>query len=199
MLKPHITAPDHKRDFIVYLPDGRALHVYAKHENDNPADFPGGFIDLVGDDEDEMLACVEYDSCAKDMLITGYRTGIDEPSLYVHDGKKPMKNEQIPMTNAFTMSSEDYIRKEPDPRGIPDRFTVNTPIGELRFYEETYVNPFMLRSIAVVWTKGKNKHQKTLCRVYYDPVLESIQVVAYKDGITGPAIADVLHNADCEE
>lgn len=61
-----------KRVFYIDTPIGK-LKVYAKHEKDCPADFPGVFVDLVRDgDEDVLIACVEFDSCEKNLLATIY-------------------------------------------------------------------------------------------------------------------------------
>lgn len=61
-----------KREFYIDTPIGK-LKVYAKHKKDCPADFPGVFVDLVRDgDEDVLIACVEFDSCEKNLLATIY-------------------------------------------------------------------------------------------------------------------------------
>ena len=61
-----------KREFYVDTPLGK-LKVWAKHEVDNPKDYPGVYIDLVRDGKpDELLACVEYDSADGTMLTCVY-------------------------------------------------------------------------------------------------------------------------------
>lgn len=62
-----------KREFHIDTPLGK-LKVYSKHEKDCPADFPGVFVDLVrdGNEEDVLIACVEFDSCEKNLLATIY-------------------------------------------------------------------------------------------------------------------------------
>ena len=61
-----------KREFYINTPVGK-LHVYAKHEKDNPKDFPGVFVDIVRDcEEDCLLSCVEYDSINSCILGTIY-------------------------------------------------------------------------------------------------------------------------------
>lgn len=61
-----------KREFYIDTPLGK-LKVYSKHEKDCPVDFPGVFVDLVRDgDEDVMIACVDFDSCEQNLLTTIY-------------------------------------------------------------------------------------------------------------------------------
>lgn len=73
-----------ERDFFVDTPLGK-LHVHAKHDTDNAADYPGVYVDLVRDGhDDEMLACVEFDSYEGDLLTTAYDTGDDQPKFYYH-------------------------------------------------------------------------------------------------------------------
>lgn len=61
-----------KREFFIDTPLGK-LRVYAKHDKDNPSDFPGVFIDSVKEGEDDIcLACVEYDSVAKGIYAHVY-------------------------------------------------------------------------------------------------------------------------------
>ena len=74
------------REFYISTPLGR-LRVWAKHTSDDPDDFPGVFIDLIRDgQDDEMLACVEYDSIEKGLQTCVYQPGMDEPASVVeHD------------------------------------------------------------------------------------------------------------------
>ena len=61
-----------KREFHIDTPLGK-LKVYSKHDKDYPKDFPGVFVDLVRDsDEDIMIACVEFDSVEQNLLATIY-------------------------------------------------------------------------------------------------------------------------------
>ena len=77
-------APGQKREFYVKTPLGD-LHVHAKYDTDNATDYPGVYVDLVRDGhEDEMLACVEFDSNEGDLLTTAYDTGDDQPKCYYH-------------------------------------------------------------------------------------------------------------------
>ncbi len=72
-----------KREFTVETPLGR-LKVWAKQEQDSPADFPGVYIDLVHAGEDnDMLACVEYDSTNDRLQTCVYQPGIDEPTAVI--------------------------------------------------------------------------------------------------------------------
>lgn len=75
-----------KREFYVETPLGK-LKVWAKHEVDCAPDFPGVYIDLVRDGEDdEMLACVEFESCDGYLQTVVYQPGIDEPdSITIHE------------------------------------------------------------------------------------------------------------------
>ena len=53
------------REFYVETPLG-LLKVWAKHDVDLSLDFPGVYIDLVREGEDDvLLACVEYESVDK--------------------------------------------------------------------------------------------------------------------------------------
>ena len=74
------------REFYVDTPLGK-LKVWSKHETDNADDFPGVYIDIVRDGlDDDMLACVEYDSCSNRLQTLVYQTGMDEPvELIVHE------------------------------------------------------------------------------------------------------------------
>lgn len=71
------------RDFDIQTPLG-ALHVYSKHEADNPKDFPGVYIDLK--ETGDMLACVEYDSVNHTMQTCVYQPGQDTPvEVVIHN------------------------------------------------------------------------------------------------------------------
>lgn len=78
-----------KRYFFVDTPLGK-LKVYAKHDTDTPADYPGLFVDLVTPayPEGDMLACVEYDSSDKLLQTCVYQPGFDSP-VEVVKHKKP--------------------------------------------------------------------------------------------------------------
>lgn len=67
------------REFYINTPLGK-LKVWAKHEIDCAEDCPGVYIDLVRDGrDDDMLACVEYDSYNKRLQTCVYQPGIDTP------------------------------------------------------------------------------------------------------------------------
>ena len=71
-----------KREFCVDTPLGR-LKVWAKHDGTDCAeDYPGVYIDLVKDGEpDVLLACIEYDSCDKELQASVYGiTSNDSPT-----------------------------------------------------------------------------------------------------------------------
>ena len=74
------------REFYIDTPLGK-LKVWAKHKIDNAVDFPGVYVDLVRDGmDDDMLACVEYDSCHDRLQTVVYQPAIDEPhEIVVHD------------------------------------------------------------------------------------------------------------------
>lgn len=59
------------REFFVDTPMGK-LKVYAKHKKDTPEDFPGVFVDFIGEDEDICLSCTEYDSAKKEIYTRVY-------------------------------------------------------------------------------------------------------------------------------
>lgn len=83
-----------EREFRVKTPLGDLL-IYAKHETDNPKDFPGVFIDFVHENgENEMLACVEFDSCAKSIQTCVYALGLDEPVFVTQQVRKEVDDEE---------------------------------------------------------------------------------------------------------
>lgn len=76
-----------KRCFYIDTPLGK-LRVYAKHDEDCAADYPGVFIDFVKDERDygEMLCCVEYESACNRLQTVAYQPDADEPeAVIVHD------------------------------------------------------------------------------------------------------------------
>ena len=111
-----------KREFYIDTPLGK-LKVWAKHDTDNPEDFPGVYVDLVQDGRDpELLACVEYDSVTECLQTCVYQPELDEPTaLVVHeiyDWRESMKRrcEKITVTAVLdtpeptvTVQSEDAM------------------------------------------------------------------------------------------
>lgn len=73
-----------KREFIVHTPIGD-LRVWAKHPNGDCAeDYPGVYVDLIREDGDILLACVEYDSCDQNLQTCVYGdVHTDSPSEIV--------------------------------------------------------------------------------------------------------------------
>lgn len=71
------------RRFFVKTPAG-LLRVQAKTDDDDPSDYPGVYIDLVSPVyeslEDQLLACVEYDSCGDHLQTCTYQPGREDPS-----------------------------------------------------------------------------------------------------------------------
>jgi len=65
------------RCFEIETPLGK-LKVWAKHEKDTAEDFPGVYIDLVRDDENILLACIEYDSCGEELQTCVYGDVLDD-------------------------------------------------------------------------------------------------------------------------
>lgn len=65
------------REFYVDTPMGK-LKVYAKHKKDTPEDFPGIFVDFVGEDEDICLSCTEYDSAKEEIYTHVYGDANDD-------------------------------------------------------------------------------------------------------------------------
>ena len=60
------------REFFVETPLG-LLKVWAKHDVDLSLDYPGVYVDLVREGEDDVcLACVEYESSQKDIQTVVY-------------------------------------------------------------------------------------------------------------------------------
>lgn len=75
-----------QRKFEVNTPSG-TLVVYAKHEGaDLASDYPGVYVDLKTDvGEKVILACVEHDSSAGDLLGTLYaKEASEEPTTIEH-------------------------------------------------------------------------------------------------------------------
>ena len=68
-----------KREFYIDTPLGK-LKVWAKHKIDTPEDYPGVFVDIVtnNDEESIMLACVEYDSSLDGIYTRVYGDGLDD-------------------------------------------------------------------------------------------------------------------------
>lgn len=80
------------RRFFVETPAG-TLRVQAKTDNDDPSDYPGVYIDLVHPVyeslDDQLLACVEYDSCADHLQTCTYQPGKEDPSaITIHEFPK---------------------------------------------------------------------------------------------------------------
>lgn len=80
------------RRFFVKTPAG-LLRVQAKADNDDPSDYPGVYIDLVypvyESLEDQLLACVEYDSCSDHLQTCTYQPGREDPSaITIHEFPK---------------------------------------------------------------------------------------------------------------
>lgn len=70
------------REFFVETPLGK-LRIWAKHETDTPEDFPGVYVDIIhnvnGEEESDLLCCVEYDSCQHRLQTCVYDIGCDDP------------------------------------------------------------------------------------------------------------------------
>jgi hypothetical protein len=80
---------DTARVFYVELPIGR-LKIWAKADwgdianDDNPEDFPGVFIDLELPNKDTiMLACIEWESCSKEIQACIYSNCMNEDPTYI--------------------------------------------------------------------------------------------------------------------
>lgn len=73
-----------ERKFHVDTPLGK-LRVCAKSDVDCADDYPGIYVSLLTDDEDVLLACVEYDSSEENLLTTVYDRNAEEPvSMHHH-------------------------------------------------------------------------------------------------------------------
>ena len=108
-----------KREFEIETPLGK-LRVYAKHETDTPADYPGVFVDLITPTgESVLLSCTEYDSADGSLLTTAYGDGlIDEPTDIRHheniftdeDVEKLWKQfEDVPMNPETECMEADFL------------------------------------------------------------------------------------------
>lgn len=76
-----------KRDFEVQTPLG-TLRAWSKHETDTMEDYPGVYVDLKGiaGNNQELLACVEYDSGNNRLQTCVYQPEQDEPvEIIVHE------------------------------------------------------------------------------------------------------------------
>lgn len=67
-----------KREFDVETPLGK-LHISAKSNVDCVDGYPGVYVNLLTGGEDVLIACVEYDSVAEDLLTTVYDRDKEEP------------------------------------------------------------------------------------------------------------------------
>ena len=76
---------DSKREFYVDTPLGK-LKVWAKTEADDWNDYPGVYVDLVREGEqDVLLACTEYVSHDGYIQTCVYQPDADEPAeIVVH-------------------------------------------------------------------------------------------------------------------
>lgn len=69
----------------IKLPDGRKLVVTPK---DVEGDYPGFCISWQGNGEEDIVACVEYNSDAKELRTEVYKQGADEPCYIIgEDGE----------------------------------------------------------------------------------------------------------------
>lgn len=80
------------RRFFVKTPAG-TLRVIAKTDDDDPSDYPGVYIDLVSpvyeNLDDQLLACVEYDSYGDHLQTCTYQPGREDPSaITIHEFPK---------------------------------------------------------------------------------------------------------------
>lgn len=95
-----------KREFFVDTPAGQ-LKVWAKHETDTAADYPGVYVDLMpGAPKDgkikhepdiwgDCLAVVEYNSADNCLQTVVYQPGADEPvSITVHEDAPPADEDE---------------------------------------------------------------------------------------------------------
>lgn len=71
------------REFYVETPLG-LLKVWAKHDVDLSLDFPGVYVDLVREGEDDvLLACVEYESVDKRIQTCVYGDAREEAPTHI--------------------------------------------------------------------------------------------------------------------
>lgn len=86
-----------KREFFVDTPLGR-LRVYAKTADDDPKNFPGVYIDLVGKDgkdgttDSQMITCVEFESATQELQTCSWIVPGDErepDALVTHEISVP--------------------------------------------------------------------------------------------------------------
>lgn len=78
------------REFFVETPLG-LLKVWAKHDVDLSLDYPGVYVDLVREGEDDIcLTCVEYESSKDEIQTVVYQNAwTDEPTeILTHDLRK---------------------------------------------------------------------------------------------------------------
>ena len=107
-----VTPARAKREFFVDTPLGK-LKVWAKHETDTPEDFPGVYVDLARKGKaDDLLSCIEYDSCNDRLQTCVYQPGHDEPcELVIHELDEGEDIEPVP-ENALGTDSDglsEYI------------------------------------------------------------------------------------------
>ena len=75
---------ENKRKFYVDTPLGK-IKVWAKYEVDDPADYPGVYIEFIPNgkrdccEDKDLIAVVEYDSCQKCVQTCVYQPSEDAP------------------------------------------------------------------------------------------------------------------------
>lgn len=62
------------------LPDGRVLVVTPKDKEGN---YPGFYISWQGNGEEELVACVDYNSDAEEIRTEVYKQGENEPAYII--------------------------------------------------------------------------------------------------------------------
>lgn len=83
------------RTFYIETPIGK-LKVWAKHETDSAADYPGVYIDFIpygfndtgNDDDKNMVAVVEYDPFNKCIQTLVFQPSKDEPIAVIERDKE---------------------------------------------------------------------------------------------------------------
>lgn len=108
---------------IVETPGGQIV-AYPKHEVDSPEDYPGIYVDLIlPDGTKHMLACVEYDSCAKDFLGCLYGNAMDDsPTDTRHyENIKELQAQCRPTLAAQIHSAEGHLDNNTNPSPSKDK------------------------------------------------------------------------------
>ena len=108
---------------IVETPGGQIV-AYPKHEVDSPEDYPGIYVDLILPNKEKlMLACVEYDSCDKELFCCVYGNALDDSPTdrRVYENIKELQAECRPTLAEQIHGAETQLDNSPTPPPSKDK------------------------------------------------------------------------------